>query len=153
MKSSRQQKQNSFHFVFENVSYVALCAHSSDCFKVQNNTLCETNDVLLLQWHVRLLQEESTIMMHALILHTPTYSNISSVSLSLFSLTVSASLSLPLSSSFCSFCLRVCVSLSLLHAESAEVSTEMQSQLYFSSPTHGEYDSLRHLSNQEENRK
>lgn len=54
MKSSRQQKQNSFHFVFENVSYVALCAHSSDCFKVQNNTLCETNKVLLLQWHVRL---------------------------------------------------------------------------------------------------
>lgn len=48
MKSLRQQKKNGFHFVFENVSFVALCAHSSHCFKVQNNTLCETNNVLLL---------------------------------------------------------------------------------------------------------
>lgn len=62
------------------------------------------------------------------------------------------SLSLPLSS-FYSFRLHVCVFLSLLHAESAEVSTEMQSQLYFCSPTHGEYDLLMQLSKQEENRK
>lgn len=42
MKSLWHQKENCFHSVFENV---ALCAHSSGCFKVKK-TLCETNNVL-----------------------------------------------------------------------------------------------------------
>lgn len=92
-------------------------------------------------------------MMHASTLHTPTWSNISAVSPALLSLSLSPlspslPLSLPPSSSFCSFRLRDPLSLSLspLRADSAEVSAEMQSQLHFSSPTHGQRDLLMHLS-------
>lgn len=120
MKSMWHEKANRFHYVFENV---ALSARSSCCVKVQSNTVCETSDVL--QKFVPLLQEECTIMMHALTLHTPTWSNISCLFHS------PLCLSLPLSPSVLLFLLilsaRLRASLSLPRADSAEVSTQMQS--------------------------
>lgn len=86
-----QQDQHGFHFV-------SACTHSSVCSK-KDDSLRRTGSVLLMLWLVvQLLREEATIMMHASTLCTPTRSNISP---SLFH----SSLSLPLSSSFCSFCL------------------------------------------------
>lgn len=75
--------------------------------------------------------------MHALILHTPTESNISSVCSTLLPhcLCLSRSFCPPLSP--LSFCMSLLLSPFLPHAECAEVSTEMQSLLYFCSPTHG----------------
>lgn len=92
-------------------------------------------NLLLMHWLVQLLQEESTIMMHALILHTPTQSNISSVSFTRLSHSLPHSLAPSVVFlSILSACLRR--SLSLLHAESVEVS-EMQSQLTFVHPHTG----------------